>query len=410
LKESIGFVKKSNYICHDKTNTNSQHTKLLGQKPSADRSRRFFYEHISQRVAQQFHSMLRYHITANNYLCIQYHITMKRLSQRDIARQLGINVSTVSRALRVLDGVSPELKRQIERLAEEGGYRPNPFAVSLRYDTTHTIGIIVPDISFNHYAHIVKRIEAEARKAGYMCTITDTDETYENEVNCLDLLENMHVEGIIICPSQETTDFSHLLRLKKANIPVVLFDRAPDVDISSVIINDVTSARQATNSLIDSGARRIAFLGGPNQMKQNTDRKHGYLEALREHDIPISTDLVKCHRIGFNSGLSDTFELLDLPEPPDVILATHGLLAISALEAIESRGLCIPEDVALIGYMSDWVSEMSHPRISFVKQNLKEIGIKAFRLLLDEIQGDDSVQRIVVNARLELRDSTRKMP
>lgn len=334
---------------------------------------------------------------------------MKRLSQRDIARQLGINVSTVSRALRGLDGVSPELKRQIERLAEEGGYRPNPFAVSLRYDTTHTIGIIVPDISFNHYAHIVKRIEAEARKAGYMCTITDTDETYENEVNCLDLLENMHVEGIIICPSQETTDFSHLLRLKKANIPVVLFDRAPDVDISSVIINDVTSARHATNSLIDSGARRIAFLGGPNQMKQNTDRKHGYLEALREHDIPISTDLVKCHRISFNSGLSDTFELLDLPEPPDAILATHGLLAISALEAIESRGLRIPEDVALIGYMSDWVSEMSHPRISFVKQNLKEIGIKAFRLLLDEIQGDDSVQRIVVNARLELRDSTRKL-
>lgn len=334
---------------------------------------------------------------------------MKRLSQRDIARQLGINVSTVSRALRGLDGVSPELKRQIERLAEEGGYRPNPFAVSLRYDTTHTIGIIVPDISFSHYAHIVKRIEAEARKAGYMCTITDTDETYENEVNCLDLLENMHVEGIIICPSQETTDFSHLLRLKKANIPVVLFDRAPDVDISSVIINDVTSARHATNSLIDSGARRIAFLGGPNQMKQNTDRKHGYLEALREHDIPISTDLVKCHRISFNSGLSDTFELLDLPEPPDAILATHGLLAISALEAIESRGLRIPEDVALIGYMSDWVSEMSHPRISFVKQNLKEIGIKAFRLLLDEIQGDDSVQRIVVNARLELRDSTRKL-
>lgn len=334
---------------------------------------------------------------------------MKRLSQRDIARQLGINVSTVSRALRGLDGVSPELKRQIERLAEEGGYRPNPFAVSLRYDTTHTIGIIVPDISFNHYAHIVKRIEAEARKAGYMCTITDTDETYENEVNCLDLLENMHVEGIIICPSQETTDFSHLLRLKKANIPVVLFDRAPDVDISSVIINDVTSARHATNSLIDSGARRIAFLGGPNQMKQNTDRKHGYLEALREHDIPIRTDLVKCHRISFNSGLSDTFELLDLPEPPDAILATHGLLAISALEAIESRGLRIPEDVALIGYMSDWVSEMSHPRISFVKQNLKEIGIKAFRLLLDEIQGDDSVQRIVVNARLELRDSTRKL-
>jgi LacI family transcriptional regulator len=101
-------------------------------------------------------------------------------------------------------------------------------------------------------------------------------------------------------------------------------------------------------------------------------------------------------------------ELLSLPEPPDAILATHGLLAISAIQAITSRELRIPEDVAVIGYMSDWVSEMSHPRISFVKQNLKEIGCKAFRLLLDQMNNDDSVQHVVVKARLELRDSTPK--
>lgn len=334
---------------------------------------------------------------------------MKRISQRDIARQLGINVSTVSRALRGLDGVSPELRQKIEQLAETNGYRPNPFAVSLRYDTTRTIGIVVPDVSFNQYAHIVKSIEAEARKAGYMCIITDSDDSYEKEADCLELLVNMHVEGIIICPAQDTTDFSQLLRLRQTNIPIVLFDRAPDIGISSVIINDAASARQATNTLIDGGARRIAFLGGPNVMKQNTDRKHGYLEALRESGITIQTELVKCHRISFNTGLSDTLELLSLPEPPDAILATHGLLGISALQAITSRGLRIPDDVALIAYMSDWVSEMSHPRISFVKQNLREIGCKALRLLLDQMNGDDSVQHIVVNARVELRDSTKKL-
>jgi len=333
---------------------------------------------------------------------------MKRISQRDIARQLGVNVSTVSRALRGLDGVSPQLRQQIERLAEEGGYRPNPFAVSLRYDTTRIIGIVVPDVSFNYYAHIVKRIEAEARKNGYMCIITDTDDSYENEVNCLDLLTNMHVEGIIICPSQDTTDFSHLRRLRDARIPIVLFDRDPGVGISSVLINDAASARQVTNCLIEGGARRIAFLGGPNQMKQTADRKHGYLEALREHGLPIRTELVKCHRISFNSGLTDTLELLSLPEPPDAILASHGLLGISALQAITSRGLRIPDDVAIIAYMSDWVSEMSHPRLSFVKQNLREIADKAFRLLLDQLGGDDSVQHVVVAARLEERDSTRR--
>lgn len=333
---------------------------------------------------------------------------MKRISQRDIAKMLGINVSTVSRALRGLEGVSPELRQQIESFAVENGYRPNPFAVSLRFDTTRTIGIVVPDVSFSHYAHIVKRIEAEARNNGYMCIITDSDDKPETESYCLELLENMHVEGIIICPTQNTTDFSHLLRLKKANMPVVFFDRAPDIDISSVIINDATSALQATNSLIDDGARRIAFLGGSNLMKQTADRKHGYLQALRERGIPIRTELVKCHNISFNSGLSDTLELLSLPEPPDAIIASHGLLAISALQAVTSQGLRIPDELAIIGYLSDWVSEMCHPRISFVRQNLREIGIKAFRLLIDQINGDDSIQHVVVNARLELRDSTKK--
>ena len=321
---------------------------------------------------------------------------------------LGINVSTVSRALRGLEGVSPELRQQIESFAVENGYRPNPFAVSLRFDTTRTIGIVVPDVSFTHYAHIVKRIEAEARNNGYMCIITDSDDKPETESYCLELLENMHVEGIIICPTQNTTDFSHLLRLKKANMPIVFFDRAPDIDISSVIINDAASAFQATNSLIDDGARRIAFLGGSNLMKQTADRKHGYLQALRERGIPIRTELVKCHNISFNSGLSDTLELLSLPEPPDAIIASHGLLAISALQAVTSQRLKIPEELAIIGYLSDWVSEMCHPRISFVRQNLREIGIKAFRLLIDQINGDDSIQHVVVNARLELRDSTKK--
>ena len=333
---------------------------------------------------------------------------MKRISQRDIAKMLGINVSTVSRALRGLEGVSPELRQQIESFAVENGYRPNPFAVSLRFDTTRTIGIVVPDVSFTHYAHIVKRIEAEARNNGYMCIITDSDDKPETESYCLELLENMHVEGIIICPTQNTTDFSHLLRLKKANMPIVFFDRAPDIDISSVIINDAASAFQATNSLIDDGARRIAFLGGSNLMKQTADRKHGYLQALRERGIPIRTELVKCHNISFNSGLSDTLELLSLPEPPDAIIASHGLLAISALQAVTSQGLRIPDELAIIGYLSDWVSEMCHPRISFVRQNLREIGIKAFRLLIDQINGDDSIQHVVVNARLELRDSTKK--
>ena len=320
-----------------------------------------------------------------------------------------MNVSTVSRALRGLEGVSPDLRQQIEQLAEERGYHPNPFATSLRFDTTHMIGIVVPDLSFNHYAHIIKRMEAEAKKAGYMCIITDSNDHYTNEVEGLERLMNMHVEGIIICLSQETTDYRHLLRVKEHHIPLVLFDRAADIDISSVVINDADSARQAAHYLIDGGARRIAFLGGSNKMKQTSDRKHGYLEALHERNIPVRKELVKCHDASFNSGLTDTLELLSLPEPPDAIIASHGMLATSALQAIMSRGLSIPDDVAIIGYMSDWVSDMSTPRMSFVKQNLKEIGSKAFRLLHDQMNGDNRVRRMVVKARLEIRETTKKI-
>ncbi len=332
---------------------------------------------------------------------------MKRISQREIANLLNVNVSTVSRALRGLEGVSSELRQKILSLAKERGYRPNPFAVSLRYDTTRTIGIVVPDVSFNHYAHIVKRIEAEARKEGYMCIITDSDDKYETEKNCLELLVNMHVEGIIICLSQETTDFAHIQRLRRIHVPVVLFDRDADVDISSVVINDADTARQVTENLIDSGATRIAFLGGPNKMKQTSERKHGYLEVLRERNIPIRKELVKCNFISYNSGLTDTLELLSLPQPPDAIVATHGLLVTSAMRAIESRGLRIPDDIQIVGYMSDWVSEVTSPRVSFVKQNQKEIGTKAFKLLFDQLNGDTCVQHVIVKARLETRESTK---
>ena len=330
----------------------------------------------------------------------------QNVSQREIAHLLGVNVSTVSRALKGQPGVSPELRKVIVEMAEKMGYRPNPFAVSLRFNTTHTIGIIVPDISFNHYAHIVKWIETEARKNGYLCIVTDSNDKYSQEVDCVERLMNIHVEGIAMCLSQETSDFSHLEKLNQYNIPFVLFDRVADFNCSTVSVNDVDSARQATMHLIECGAKRIAFLGGPNKLKQTIDRKHGYLEALRESGLPIRKELVKCGQVSFNAGLSYTLDLLNSTSPPDAIVADHGLLSQAAFQAVVSKGLRIPEDVAIIGFISDWVSDLSFPRMSFVKQNIREIGRKTFKMLLDKINGDSSIKNVIVNARLNIKEST----
>ena len=189
----------------------------------------------------------------------------------------------------------------------------------------------------------------------------------------------------------------------------MLFDRIADINVSSVTINDESLARQATYHLIDGGARRIAFLGGPNLLKQTVDRKHGYIEALHDRDIPVRKELVKCGNISYNSGLTDTLDLLSLPEPPDAIIATHGQLTTSAIHAVMSKGLHVPEDVSIIGFMSDWVSELATPRMTFVRQNVRELGTKAFKLLQDQINGNEDVYHVVVNARLEVRESTRKV-
>lgn len=145
-------------------------------------------------------------------------------------------------------------------------------------------------------------------------------------------------------------------------------------------------------------------------MKKTADRKHGYLKALRENKIPISKELVKCDDISFNSGLSDTLECLAQQTPPDAILAANGMLSIAAFQAVISKGLRIPENVAIIGFMSDWVSGMTFPRMTFVKQNLKKMGCMTFQLLFDQMNGNDKVQRVVINSQLNVRDSTKNLP
>ena len=332
----------------------------------------------------------------------------RRTSLKDLAEQLGVSIATVSRALRDSCEVGDEMKQKVRELAKQMNYRPNPFAQGLRSEAPKVIGVVLPNLVTHFNASVLDGIEDYATREGYSVISANSHEDHTREEQAVDNFVSMHVEGIIACLAQDTVNYKHFAEISEIGIPLVFYARTCMQDhFSCVTGNGDVAAQEATQHLIDTGSRRIAFLGGPNHLDMVQRRKHGYLEALRERGLSIKKELVKCGKVSFNAGLSDTLELLNLPEPPDAILADHGMLSISAFQAIVSKGICVPDELAFVGFMSDWVSGMTYPRLTFVKQNLKEIGCQVFKLLYEQMSGDKTVRHIVVNARLNIRESTR---
>ena len=333
----------------------------------------------------------------------------KHISLKDLARELGVSVPTVSRALKDSPEISADLRARAKQLAQELNYRPNPFAISLRKNAPRIIGVIVPDIVTHFFSSILSGIEDMAIANGYFVIITTSHESYEHEKKNIENLVNMRVEGIIACLSQETTDFGHWAALADINMPVILFDRVCLTDMFSTVVADGEhSAQMATQHLLDNGSKRVAFIGGANHLDIVRRRKHGYLEALRENRIPIQKELVVCRKIDYEEGKIATESLLSLPQPPDAILAMNDTLAFAAMEVIKSHGLRIPQDVAIIGYTDEQHANYVEPKLSAVSHQTYRMGETACRLLIDRIKGDKTVRQVVVPTRLEIRESSIK--
>lgn len=333
----------------------------------------------------------------------------RRTSLKDLAQILGVSIPTVSRALKNSPEISRELCIKAQKLAKEMNYHPNPFAMSLRKNTPRTIGVIVPDIVTHFFASILSGIEDTAIANGYFVIITTSHESYDHEKRNIENLVNMHVEGIIGCLSQETTDYAHWLSLDDMNMPLVLFDRVCMPDrFSTVVADGVYSAQMATQHLLDHGSKRIAFIGGANHLDIVRKRKHGYLEALRENKIPIEKDLVVCRKIDFEEGKIATEILLSLPEPPDAILAMNDTLAFAAMEVIRNHNLRIPQDIALIGYTDEQHANYVVPRLSAVSHQTYKMGEAACQMLIDKIKGDKKIRQIIIPTCLQVRESSIK--
>ena len=333
----------------------------------------------------------------------------RRISLKDLAQELGVSIATVSRALRSSPEIGQEMQEKVKALAKRLNYRPNPFAQSLRKEAPRVIGVVVPNLVTHYYAAVLDGIEDEARKEGYSVISANTHEDSEAEVRAIDNFISLHVEGIIACLSQNTTDYSHFEEISQIGIPLVFFGRTclPD-KFSCVTANGDEAAQQATQHLIDTGSRRIAFIGGPNHLDMVRRRKHGYLEALRENKIPIERELVACEKIDYDWALEATTKLLQMENRPDAILAFNDIITFAAFTAIKEQGLRIPEDVALMGFTDDVHARYVTPRMSAIEDQSHEMGKVSCQLLLKNINGDSKIYRKIVPQQLVIRDTSAK--
>ena len=326
---------------------------------------------------------------------------------KDLAQELGVSIATVSRALRNSPEIGQDMQKKVKELAKRLNYRPNPFAQSLRKEAPRVIGVVVPNLVTHYYAAVLDGIEDEARKEGYSVISANTHEDTEAEIRAIDNFIGLHVEGIIACLSQNTTDYSHFEEIANMGIPLVFFGRTCLTDrFSSVTANGDEAAFRATQHLIDTGSRRIAFIGGPNHLDMVRRRKHGYLEALRENHIPIDRNLVACEKIDYQWAMDTTTRLLKQADRPDAILAFNDIITFAAFTAIKQQALRIPEDVALIGFTDDVHAQYVTPRMSAIEDQSHQMGQTACQLLLKNINGDSKIYREIVPQKLVIRETS----
>lgn len=332
-----------------------------------------------------------------------------RISLKDLAEQLGVSIATVSRALHSSPEIGKEMQEKVKALAKKLNYRPNPFAQSLRSEAPRIIGVVVPNLVTHYYAAVLDGIETEARKAGYSVISANSHESQEDETRAIDNFNSLHVEGIIACLAQDTTDYSHFETISKMGIPLVFFGRTClSEQFSCVTANGDEAAQQATQHLIDTGSRRIAFIGGPNHLDMVRRRKHGYLEALRENRIPIDRSLVACDRIDYDVALQAALQMLQSENRPDAILAFNDIITFAAFTAIKQLQLRIPDDVALIGFTDDQHASYVTPRLSAIEDQSGLMGQTACQLLLRHIAGDTKVYREIVPQKIVIRETSAK--
>ncbi|MBL86914.1 MAG: LacI family transcriptional regulator [Winogradskyella sp.] len=330
----------------------------------------------------------------------------------DIANELNLSSSTVSRALKNHRSISKKTIKRVNDMANKMGYTPNELASSLRNNKTKTIGVLISRINRPFMSSLISGIEETAQKAGYNVIITQSHDSYKDEVNMAQALYNSRVSGIICSLAMETTKTSHFDQFMEKDIPLVFVDRVPkDFDTYRVMIDNYSAGYKATNHLIEMGAKRIAHIGGLKFRNIYKERERGYRDALKEHNLPIDEDLIQhVKSMSYDEGEKATNKLLDMDNPPDGIFSSNDTTGVAAIQVAKQRGLIIPDELKIIGFNNDPLSQIIDPGLSTISHPAYEMGKTSSKKILKHLKKSDkkSITEITfLNTEIIVRGSTK---
>ena len=332
---------------------------------------------------------------------------MKRCTLPDIARDLGLSVTTISRALNDKPDISPGTKRMVQEKARALAYVSNGLARDFRRQRTTTIGVVISDNANPFFARVVRGIQNAASAKGYQIILCNTDEEYTREVTSIQLFRQMCVAGMLITPIQ--TEEQSILDLVHANVPFVLISRYfANINTDYVVGADEMGGYLATSHLIERGYKRIWHLGGPAQISPATGRSAGYRRALHDHGIDYDEARVIHGHLNMDDGCRATKQILAQANPPLGIFCFSDYVAIGAMNALLEEGVAIPDDVAIVGYDDIEFSPYLRVPLTTIDNPRYQIGVKAVELLVDLIEGRTQLRsnHIVLEPRLIARSST----
>ncbi len=306
----------------------------------------------------------------------------------DIARELKVAPSTISRALNNKSQISEKTKKLVRQKAAELGYDINLVASSLSKNKTNIIGVLLPNINRYFFSQVVSGIESVAYDKGYQIIIAQTNESLEREIEVTRMFNSTRVAGVIACLSVKTTDVSHLEKLKKNGIPLVLFDRVDySLDCQKIIVDNFDGAFQAVSHLIKIGCKKIAHLGGPSDCKVFQERARGFSEALEIHKIQLwpnfllATDLT-------HEDVRGVFSMwMTAPQKPDGVFVAGSDAGLMLTKMAVEAGIKVPDELAIVAFGDEPANEYICPSLSAVEMPGYDMGRTAVSQLFDAVEG-----------------------